>query len=73
MQCFYALSLYLVSVVFGTAIPTSLYSAPQEETENHFFNILCIFSVVVHGIGQALCQTNPPTLGNNWIHYHLVM
>ena len=25
VQCFYALSLHLVSVVFGTAIPTSLY------------------------------------------------
>ena len=25
VQCLYALSLHLVSVVFGTAIPTSLY------------------------------------------------
>ena len=25
VQCFYALSLHLVSVAFGTAIPTSLY------------------------------------------------
>ena len=25
VQCFYALSLHLVSMVFGTAIPTSLY------------------------------------------------
>ena len=25
MQCLYALSLHLVAVVFGTAIPTSLY------------------------------------------------
>ena len=25
VQCFYALSLHLVAVVFGTAIPTSLY------------------------------------------------
>ena len=24
-------------------------------------------------VGQALYQTNPPTLGNNWIHYHVVM
>ena len=26
VQCLYALSLHLVSVVFGTAIPTSLYN-----------------------------------------------
>jgi len=22
-------------------------------------------------VGQALYQTNPPTLGNYWMHYHL--
>ena len=31
----------------------AVYSAPQEETETTFFNILCIYSVMVHGSGTS--------------------
>ena len=38
VRCLYALSLHLVAVVFGTAIPTSLYIF-----ENVLFTCLCHF------------------------------
>ena len=40
VQCLYALSLHLVSVVFGTAIPTSLYIFGQRFI--YFFNCISV-------------------------------
>ena len=44
VQCLYALSLHLVAVVFGTAIPTSLYI---------FGKINVLFTLYV---GMAVCR-----------------
>ena len=55
VQCLYALSLHLVAVVFGTAIPTSLYIFGK------CFLLVCVIfcCTIVHHIGGCCSSALP--------------
>ena len=44
----------------------------RKRPKTTFFNILCIYSGIVHGSGRSFISNYPQTLGNNWIHYQMV-
>ena len=57
VQCLYALSLHLVSVVFGTAIPTSLYIFGK----CFIYILVCVIfcCTLVHHIEGCCCSALP--------------
>ena len=56
VQCLYALSLHLVAVVFGTAIPTSLYIFGK----CFIYLFVSLFAVqIVHHIGGCCSSALP--------------
>ena len=59
VQCLYALSLHLVSVVFGSAIPTSLYIFGK----CFIYLFVSFFVTIVHHI-RGCCSSSLP-LGTN--------
>ena len=44
VQCLYALSLHLVAVVFGTAIPTSLYILENVLFTLYLWSDVCVYA-----------------------------